>query len=158
MSSDIATIRAAIKAKLQGVTGIGVVNDYERYTKEQGPLREMYVATISGEDQLRGWHIRRIRTREIFVDMGRWELQTWWAIRGFMALNDAAESEKTFDDLVEAVRDAFRADHNLGGAVFSTIDPNSSEAGIQLVKSEPVLFAGVLCHSAQCQLFTQYLK
>ncbi|MCP4700274.1 MAG: hypothetical protein GY862_25995 [Gammaproteobacteria bacterium] len=40
----------------------------------------------------------------------------------------------------------------LGGVVCSTVD--DSQAGIQIVDSMPVMFAGVLCHSAKLKLNT----
>lgn len=153
----VATIRAAILAKLQGIADIGKVNDFERYADQTSALKAQYVATIAASDQLRGWNIRRVATKEVFVDTGRWSAHVDWRIRGFMALNDANSSEKTFDDLIEAIRDAFRADDTLGGTILTCIDPSSNQAGIQVIESKPVLFAGVLCHSVQLGLFTQYL-
>jgi len=156
--SDVATIRAAIKTRLLAVANIGKVNDYERYAGQMSDLKAQYVATIAGSDQLRGWHIRRLDYKEIFVDVGRWVCHTHWRVRGFMALNDANASEKVFDDLIEAACDAFRADDTLGGTVLTCIDPDSSESGLALAASQPVLFAGVLCHHADGRLYTQHVK
>jgi hypothetical protein len=156
--SDVAVIRAAIKAKLLTVADIGVVNDTERYTDQMSALKVMYVASIAGADQLRGWHIRKVGHTLITDDLMRWAYHTRWRLRLFMALNDANESEKAFDDLIEAASEAFRLDDNLGGAVLTSIDPESNESGLQLEESEPVLFAGVLCHSAKLSLHTQHLK
>lgn len=155
--TDVATIRAAIKAKLLTVADIGVVNDYEPYIEQMSELKKKYVATIAGEDQLRGWQIRRFSQRQVFSDIGRWSVYTTWRLRFFMAMKD--ESEKVFDDLVEAAGEAFRLDDNLGAAVvFSSIDPESNEAGLQLEESIPVFFCNVLCHSARFALRTQHLK
>lgn len=156
--SDVAVIRAAIKARLETVPDIGVVNDYQRWLEQHSQLRALYIATIAGAEQLRGWFISRVSYTEVLVDSDRWSIGTTWRIRGFMALNDANASEKAMDDLVEAAADAFRAAPDLGGVVFSTLDPESQQIGLQLVKQEPVLFASVLCHSADCRLFTQHLK
>lgn len=157
MTATVDTIRAAIKTTMQTVSNIGVVNDFERYSDQASKLSAQYVATISGSPQLRGWQIRRVAKREVFVDHGRWSVHNRWRIRGFMALNDATESEKTFDSLIAALEDAFRANDTLGGEVMTCIDPETSEAGLQLIESKPVLFAGVLCHSAECELKTQHL-
>lgn len=156
-TQTVATIRAAHKAKLLAVANIGVVNDYQRYSKNNSELQAQYVATIAGVKQLRGWNIRRTRTREIHTAfVGPKEVTHTWTFRGYMALDDSAASEKTFDDLVEAVRDAYRDDEDLGGVVNTT---NIEEAaGVQVVESGPVLFAGVLCHSAQLQVFTRHYQ
>jgi hypothetical protein len=150
--ASLATIRAAILAKAAGVADIGVANDYERYSKEQSEMKAQYVATISGVKQLRGWNIRRFNTREISPDLGRYIVTHAWDLRGYMALDDSAGSEKTFDNLVETLRDAFREDESLGGVVSTTVTDEA--AGLQVIESGPVLFAGVLCHAARLRLFT----
>lgn len=157
MTTRVTTIRGAIVTRMQSVANIGVVNDYERYTQAMSELKTLYAATISGSPQLRGWHVRRVSAREVFVDSGRYSVHTRWALRGFMAIADANATEKTFDDLIEAACDAFRADDTLGGAVLSCIDPESGECGLQLAEHRPVLFAGVLCHNAILNLHTQHL-
>ncbi len=159
--SDIADIRKAILLKLKGIAAIGAVNDFERFSKSQSDMARMYMYEQSaGSTQflILGWNIRRTSTREVFIDTGRWECLARWRLTGYMALNDQDESEKLFDDKIEAIRDAFRSDQDLGGAVLSTIDPSTNEAGIQVLESGPVLFAGALCHKAALGLTTQYLK
>ena len=146
----IAQIRAAIVAKLAAVPEIGVVHDYERWAKREADFAVLYV---SG-GQVRGWHVRKLSTRRQSPARGRYIVTHRWQIRGFMALDDAAATEKTFDDLVEAVELAFQADTDLGGVVGITIVDD--EAGIQVVESIPVLFAGVLCHSARLILNTRH--
>lgn len=149
-------IRDAIKAKMNAVAGIGKVHTYERYTQQQSALATLYKDTASG--RLLGWNIRRAGTREVFLDTGRWVIDHDWKIRGFMALDDADATEQTFDALIEAIRDAFRSDDSLGGLIFSTcIDTKNSQAGVQVEEAVPVLFAGVLCHSARLALTTRHL-
>jgi hypothetical protein len=155
--TTLATIRAAIAAKIATVANIGVVNDFERYTQQMSDLKTLFVANIGGSEILLGWNIRRVTKRTVFVAIGRHAVYNAWRIRGFMALNDDAASEKTFDDLIEALCDAFLADDTLGAAVFSSINPQNNEAGLQLIDSKPVLFAGVLCHHALLGLTTEHL-
>lgn len=143
----LADIRAAIAATLRAVPNIGVVHDHEPYLKTEAKLRELYVEG----GLLLGWHFRRVATREVSPAIGRAIERHAWQIRGFMAFNDAGTSEVAFDDLIEAIRDAFRADETLGGAA-STIDDEA--AGIQVEDSGPVMFCGVLCHSARLALTT----
>lgn len=153
----LATIRAAIKAKVAAVASIGVVNDYERFSKNESTLQEQYVASVAGVNQLRGWNIRRVKTRkDAPASAGPVVVTHTWSIRGYMALNDAAASEKTFDALIEAVSDAFDDDETIGGAVDSIVVDDV--AGIQVDESMPVLFAGVLCHSAKLRLVTRHYK
>lgn len=155
----LAQIREAIRARVAAVADIGKVNDYERYADQMSALKTLYVAAISGADQLRGWHIRRVRKVETYIDLDRWVVLNHWQIRGFMALDDSAGSEKTFDNLVEAVCDTFDTTPIL------VAEPNYAEvildeeaAGVQVPESGPVMFAGVLCHSARLTLATRHYK
>lgn len=151
----VTAIRAAIKTKIESVTDIGVVHDYERYTKEAAKFRELYFHAAS--NRILGWHVRRVSTRELLTDHDRWSVFHGWRIRGFMGLEDAEATEKSFDDKIEALRDAFREDDDLGGLVLTCVNPDSGEAGLQLIEHNPVLLAGVLCHKAELALTTQHL-
>jgi len=145
---SLATIRAAIVAKLNTVSGIGVVHDYERYASQAADFRTLY---LTG-GQILGWHVRRVSVSSKFIAYGEWEETNSWEIRGYAGLNDADASEIAMDNLVEAIRAAFRADDDLGGVVDSCTTPDA--AGIQLTSSVPVMFAGVLCHGVLLSLRT----
>jgi len=152
MSLD--AIRTAIVATMNTVTNVGIVHDYERYAKLEAEFKALYVAQIAGKGQVRGWYVRRLATREVSQVIGRYQVTHEWLVRGFMAIEDAAGSEKVFDTLIESVRDVFRTDETLGGVVSSTVTRDA--AGLQLEESVPVLFAGVLCHSARLKLITTH--
>lgn len=152
--SLIAIIRAAIVATLNTVPGIGKVHDYERYAQAEKAFRDLY----QSGDRILGWHVRRLATRTVVGTIGIGMQISRWRIVGFMSLADATASEKSMDDLVETVTDAFIADQTLGGAVMDTCDMSAGEgqkeSGIQLESSEPVMFAGVLCHRVMLGLTT----
>lgn len=151
-----AVIRAALAALIAAVPDVGQVHDRERYLREEGKFRELYVYTPSnGIEQLRGWWLRRTATQESTLAIGRnMEVHTW-QIRGYMALNDAEASEHEFDALIEALRDAVRADPTLGGVCEqSPLADGDATDGLQVADSGPVLFCGVLCHSALLELRT----
>jgi hypothetical protein len=155
----LADIRAVIKTRIETVADIGKVNDYERYAREMSALKMLYVANIGGSDQLRGWYFRRATKQETYLDLQRWVVVNNWTIRGFMALDDSAGSEKTFDDLVEAVCDKFDMDPELiTGADPCEVILDEERGGVQVPESGPVLFAGVLCHSARLTLATRHWK
>lgn len=154
--TTLAQIRAAIVAELSAITGIGRVHDYERYAKQESEFRNLYLADLGGGvSQIRGWHVRRLTTSETHAVMASHEDVHEWQLRGFMAIDDSAASEKTFDDLIEAVRARFRANNNLGGLIASVYSPDGK--GPELTESQPVLLAGVLCHSARIKLITTNL-
>lgn len=150
--TTLATIRAAIKSKLEGVTGIGQVHDYERYSKNTGDFKTFYLDT----NKILGWHIRRLSNKQTRPYLGRWVIVNEWRLRGFRSLDDSAATEKTFDDLIEAITTAFKADDTLGGVIDTMVLDNGT--GISLLKSQPVMLAGILCHAAELQLFTRHYE
>ncbi|MBF0416991.1 MAG: hypothetical protein HQL86_01925 [Magnetococcales bacterium] len=146
--NQLETIRQAIIARLEEIPEIGIVHDHQPYIKSEQELRALYV----DDGLLLGWYVRRIATKEQAGAIGQWIETHTWMIWGVMALGDQGGSEIEFDGLIEQIRDAFREDQDLGGVVALTA--THEVAGIQVEKSEPVLFCGVLCHSVQLVLNT----
>jgi hypothetical protein len=152
--SSLKAHRAAIVASMQAVADMGMVHAVERYTRDETQFRTLYLFTPSvGAEQLRGWWLRRTATEERTVSTGTVMNVHTWQWRGYMALNDADESELAFDDLIEAYRDAVRADPTFGGACEQNAVEDGDD-GVQVISSGPVTFCGVLCHSAVLQLRT----
>jgi len=148
----IASVRTAIMGKLNAVAGIGATHDYERYAASMAGMKALY---LSG-GQIKGWNLRRVATEETSPAVGRYVVTHRWRIAGYMALDDSAATEKAFDDLIEAARDAFRADDTLGGVVATCII--DSVAGAQVQDSGPVMFGNVLCHGARLALATRHFQ
>lgn len=143
-------IRDAIKGVMQTVPNIGLVHTFERYAADLATLRALYVSN----GQLLGWYIRLLKTQRDSQARGRTAILHTWVIRGFMAFDDALQSELTFDALIEALQEAFTAHETLDGLVGATAFPEQHVAGLQRDDSGPVMFAGVLCHSARLTLNT----
>jgi len=146
VTTEHRTIRTAICNRLKSVAGIGQVFDYERYAKTESAFKAMYAA---GE-RLLGWHVRRVARKE---DDHFNKVATTWEIRGFMAIDDQAGSELEFDDLIDGISDAWRLDPTLGELVAY---PHDYPVTPELVDSSPVMFSGVLCHSAKLRLVTKH--
>lgn len=154
--SALATTRLALFELLASVPGIGRVHDRERYVRDEAKFRQLYLARFNGADQLRGWWFRRSATAEVTLGVGRrMEVHTW-QIRGYMALNDDEGSELAFDELIEGLRDAVRttADDHGSDVPWQPAPFDSPTDGLQVLDSGPVLFCGVLCHSALLELKT----
>ena len=145
-------IRDAIANKIAAVPNVGKVHNYERWTKAEKDFRGFY----EYDQRILGWNVRRVSKAETSDALGRWNITNQWMIKGFLSLDDAAGSELIFDNLIEAIGDAFRTDETLGGVVDSTVLENPNVAGIQVEDSGPVTFAGVLCHSVRLALFTRH--
>ena len=150
--SAVQTHRAALAALFAAVPSVGVVHAFEPYAKTQSEFQAAYLwADGGGSKQLRGWHIRRISTRERELGVGRTVNTHTWRITGYMALDDGGATELVFDELVEAIRQAYRLNPTLGNV--AQLSP-ADGAGIDVTDSKPVVFCGVLCHSATLQLAT----
>ncbi|MBF0165189.1 MAG: hypothetical protein HQM01_11940 [Magnetococcales bacterium] len=146
--ADLEAIRQAIIARMQEIPDIGRVHGHQPWLRQERELKALYVE----EELLCGWHVRRVATHESAPAVGRWVETHLWRIWGVMAMGEGGESERLFDGLIEAIRDRFREDQDLGGVVASTVTGES--AGIQVEQAEPVMFCGVLCHSVQLLLHT----
>lgn len=151
MAATLEQIRAAIVAKMETVDDIGRVHGFERYAREQKRFLELYKPEL--HDEIRGWFVRRVGTVGTSPALTRHSALHRWRISGFMSLDDERQSEVAFDTLIEALRAAFRADETLNGLIGGMSDGRVS--GLQLDESQPVSFAGVLCHSARLTLYTR---
>lgn len=149
----VAAIRSAIVARLAAVPDIGVVHGYQRYAHNLKDLAALYRS--AAHNQLRGWNITRISTAETGNVQGRTLEVIRWRILGVLALDDSAQSELTFDGLIEAVRNAFAQDETLSGTVAMCSDPEGhGETGIQVDDAGPGKFADVFAHIARLSLLT----
>lgn len=147
-------IRAAIKAKIETVANVGVVHDYERFASEAAKFRALYLTGTAPNQRILGWHVRRVATREQYIAVSRWVVDHDWQIRGFMGIDDADATEKTFDALIESIRTAFRDDETLGALVAACLKDETEV--ISVLDSGPVMLAGTLCHAARLALTTRH--
>lgn len=155
---SLQAIRAGLVAFIAAVPGIGIVHSHERYAKDEAKFRDLYVQDLGGGKKvINGWWVRRVATTEYTVDIGGQAIVVHtWRIRGYRALSDTDESELAFDAVIEGIRDAVRADLSLGGVCEPgpLFDNGDRQEGVQVMDVGPVMFAGVLCHSAVLELKT----
>lgn len=141
-------VRAEIVARLSAIPDIGRVHPYQRFAERLSDLAALYAYN----SQLRGWYVHRaalVRTSENrSVEVER----VTWQIKGYMAVADVKATALTFDDLLDAVREAFRLDHLDGTTEVYFRDDEGEQAGLAVQASALCMFAGVLCHSATCSL------
>ncbi len=153
--SDLETIRAAIKTKLESVTNIVNVHDYERYANRDSEFKALFYDAPN--KIISGWWFDRLNTAELDGDTGEVRIIHTWQFYGYRSFDDANASAKAFQNKVEAITKTFRADPTLGGV----IDDNKNMAqqfgpvGIQVDGIEPVMFFKYLCHRARLTLITE---
>lgn len=159
--TTLAASRSALLALLRAVPAVGVVHACEPYADGEHGFKQAYLYThadpamdaFAAAPHIRGWYVRRTATSEVNAN-GRILNEHTWLVRGYMAFQTAIESELIFDDLVERMRDAVRVDGSLGlaGLLGSSV---AQERGVQVASAGPVIFAGLLCHSAALELKTR---
>jgi hypothetical protein len=149
------TIRAQVYAIINAITNIGKVYDYERWAADWTTFINLFKTTISGVEQIRGWEIGRRAAPESGVTpeatIQQTDKQHVFLIRGYMGVNDAAATEKTFNSLCESISDAFRGKLTLN-------DTAMDHDFIQAEIIEHRLFGGVLCHYAELSLTVHETK
>jgi hypothetical protein len=152
-------IRDWIVAQLNTVPNIGAVHSYQRYADREKQLADLY----QHNGRLHGWFARRVSVVERQLASGCNTEQSIWLIQGYLAMNDATASELEFDALLDGIRETFKTDGFDPWRVMAngeeinlmyTEQPLKEQMGFAVLDSQPVLFAGVLCHSARCQLIT----
>lgn len=148
--TGLTDIRNAIVAKILEVPDVGLVHGYMRHDSGN-PRKAMQLFAV--DKRIRTWMVRRISNQEK-PDSSNFNITTHsWDIRFYMSLFDEEQTELVFDDLIEAVRRAFRRDHTLGDVVRTTVFDD--QAGMVMLDSGPVMFFDNLCHGARLSLRTE---
>lgn len=158
MADTVATMRTAIYAvltRLDADSNIGLIHDYERWALQWEKVLEVLRDPTDGV--VRSWMViyggeapeiassfysQVPGTNKALVIRAH-----RWMIRGVLAVDDAAESEKTFANLTERVQNALDGDSTLHDQDQFYGDPPM--APCELVTFEIRSFSGVLCHVAE---------
>jgi hypothetical protein len=147
----LSNIRTEIKAKLETVTNVGVVNDFEPHAARQEDFETYFRKPELG--YILGWSITRESTTERDFVTEQNMAAHLMVIRGYRALETGGSTEKAFQDLIETVRVTLRKEQRdqLGlvnqGVVF--VGPPQ----VRIV--EPRMFGGFLVHYCEITLVVQ---
>ena len=141
----LATLLAEVRTILLTVSGISpLVYTRERWASQASAVRSLYVT----KGRLHAWTITRQSSTENRLATGHEnERRHTLVIRGYYALDDEADSETTFQALIEGICTTFRVLPNLNAQV-ATSEP------IQVELVEPRMFCETLCHYAELRLET----
>jgi hypothetical protein len=166
VANTVAQIRADILDVLNTVDAagnIGVIHDYERWALHwenvltilrdptDGVVRSWMIAYRGHVPEPMGSFYSTVpdQDRSLTVRAHR------WLIRGVLAVDDGAESEKTFATNTETVANALDADPDLHNQTKYWGDPPSDP--VSLDAFEIRVFAGVLCHVAEISMVVRSL-
>jgi len=138
---SVASIRTDIYTVVAAVTNIGLVYDRLRYTDEWSKYMDLFKTTVSGLAQVRGWVINYDGMSQEIAEFNPNAFRAQrFKVRGYLSLDDSAESEKTAANLAEAVCNALDDAATLHGGTYY----DASQAEIEFF--EPRMFGSVLCH------------
>lgn len=144
--SVYSTVRDSIKAQVAGISGIGQVHDYERYSADWSS----YFTLFGGTNQILGWWITWDGIPESGVDgerMGSVAETYRYTVHGIMGLKDSTASEETFDDLIEAVVAKLRNQRDYGSA--NVID-YSTRVSVPVIETRQ--YGSVLAHYTEIRV------
>lgn len=134
------TLRAQIKNILSGITGVGKVHDYERFTADTAKFLSFFKDGISGK--IFGWEITREGVKHERITQKIKATHTF-VIKGYYGLQDAVGTEKLFNAVIDLIGQAFINTQIPGSQGHSL--PQVSNVGART-------FGGVLCHYAEIRL------
>jgi hypothetical protein len=149
MASKYLDILADVKSNLDAVTDIGQTHDYSRWTADWNAFINLFKALIAGKSQIRGWEITRVAAPE--KHQGAYLRFHKFEINGYMGLNDADATDKTFQALIDNVCERLRTAKD-GSAWFYGDGGVSDDAPAQALVIDERTFGGVLCHHATISL------
>jgi len=133
-------IRAEIKTILDGVTGIGIVHDYQRWASNKGKFIEFFKDIDTGA--IYGWEITRTGAKIDKISRN-YNVTHHYVLKGYYAVRDAVESEKLFNAVIESI---------VSTLVNATIPATqgTSVPQVPLIETRPV--NGIQCHYCELRL------
>jgi len=143
-------ISTAIKGILEGVSGVGVVQEYHRYTRTPEGFKEFFTELVSQyERTASAWLISRDSLSQTTTGMPiPWEMREHqFVISGYVGLKDSTGTEETFQDLIDEIVDAFESRKELGLAgIVEYVRP------LQVPVIDHAWLGPILCHHCEIQL------
>ena len=103
------TIRAAVKTKLESITGIENVHDYVIWSDDWDTL----LSNFSADNKIQEWYIGLGGVPDNTVSAGDKKQGFTVNIYGLYGMHTATESSKLFEDLIMDVIDAFSTSFNV---------------------------------------------
>ena len=142
---SLATIRTALQAAMQTVSGVGIVTDYEPLAQRKEDFERFFKSSALA--YVLGWTITRESTAERDADTEQNWSEHLLVLRGFRPVGTEGATEKAFQDLIETVRVRLRTEQRdqLGGTATFVGPPQ-----VRIV--EPRNFSGYLVHYCEITL------
>ena len=141
MLSDIIT---AVETILSGVPSVGNVYSYRRWAADDASFASLFVS----DGIILAWTITRESTETDDFEQGSHDHHSI-IMRGWMGVKDAANTEATFQNLVETVRTTFQTNRTL---YLDGVENAEFSERIKVRKVDYVKYGQYLCHYAELEL------
>jgi hypothetical protein len=155
---SLAAILTQVKTILEGVSGIGNVHKYQRWSKDWAGFLTLYQ---DDNDKINGWCVTRSQIARRQVTTGEIEVAHILTVRGYYGLKDADASEAVFQGLVDGAIAAFDTYETLNGTCETTHPewgPMAGMVGLQADIIDLRQFGNVLCHFFEGRLCAEEVK
>jgi len=150
MPNNYSAILADIKTKLESVTDIGVIHDYERWIVDPSKFIALFAFTpAGGVKQIRGWEITRISASEHLK--GAFFRHHKFKLNGYLGLKDADATGKTFQVLIEEICAKFRGAVTTQAWDYRDGD-NPGNAPAQVMAIDTRMYGELLCHCTEIHI------
>lgn len=133
----------AVETILSGVEDVGNVYSYRRWAADEASFKNLFVT----QGTILAWTITRESTETDDFEEGSHDHHAI-VIRGWMGVKDAANTERTFQNLVESIRETFQTNRTL---YLANENAEFSER-IKVRKVDYVKYGEYLCHYAELEL------
>lgn len=146
MSYTYRDVVEEIQTRLGGVTNVGTIHQYRRWTRNEDEFRTRFK---DGENsRLAGWEITRIGVADNQDSNVTNTVVHLFQLRGYLALSDTEESELTFQQIIDDIGAQFRPQDSLSDTCELT-------RPVQVIRIDHLMFGGVLCHYAELNIEVQ---
>lgn len=110
------TIRDGIIHVLGTVVGIGVIHGYRRFDRSVAAWKQL----MTSGGLVNGWEVYRVSTETKRYTLPTQEREHKFKIAAVYTHNDAGASEETFQNLLDAVFNAFKSNHTLNSTALNS--------------------------------------
>lgn len=145
-TSNYVAILAALVALIDSASGVENVYGYQRHVADWKALMDLFkVATGVAPNQtfrVHGWTVSRSAVEEEWLTNVECIRTHTFKVRGFYGVQDSANTEASFNALLEAIGNTCRADFT-ASATAEWRDPLSFQT------IDHRIFGGILCHYAE---------
>jgi len=143
-------IAVELAVKLASVVDVGQVHIGERHIRDDWTLKSLFASPVDGQrDRLLGWQVTRDAANEEWYSTSQTRGFDRYVLRGVQGLSAAHGSERSFQELVEAVWAQFRSLKRVAGVEGITATDTPTV--------EHRIFQGRLCHYAEIAIIVEDL-